>query len=284
MIIWFSSGRGLADFAAPMVRFAWPILVLIAMFAFVGWPWANSQTQGMRDQYERRSDIDRIAPGEFQESAGRNRVFFIDKDTADGTTASNVFISSIERNRQLVTSARSGKVETVDKTRFLMLNNGQRLERPLDNTGLKISEFETYGAKVGSDEASTPDSLPARAQTTRALLANPTLVNRAELSWRLGMLLAAANFVLLALAVASVNPRVGRSGNLVFALFAFVIYYNMLNLGQGWVGSGSIGSAPFLLALHGGVFLIAVAWLAKRHNNWGFGGRRAASAQPSGTA
>jgi lipopolysaccharide export system permease protein len=274
MVIWFSSGRGLADFVQPLFRFAWPVLLLIAVLALVGWPWANSQTQGMRDQYERRGDIDRVAPGEFQESAGRNRVFFIDKETANGTVASNVFISSVERNRQIVTSARSGKVESINDTRYLMLSNGQRLERPLDKSGLKISEFDSYGAKTGSDAAASPDSAPARARTTAALLANPTPIYKAELGWRVGMFLAAINFVLLALAVASVNPRVGRSGNLLFALFAFVIYYNMLNLGQGWVGAGRIGSGSFLLMLHGGVFLLALLWLAKRHNNWGRGMRQ----------
>ncbi|MEP6721816.1 MAG: LPS export ABC transporter permease LptF [Variovorax sp.] len=278
MIIWFSSGRGLTDFIEPLFRFSWPVLLLIAVLSLVGWPWANSQTQGMREQYERRGDIDRVAPGEFQESSGRNRVFFIDKDTANGTVASNVFISSIERNRQIVTSARSGKVESINDTRYLMLSNGQRLERPLDKTGLKISEFDTYGAKTGSNVAASADNTPARARTTMALLANPTPVYRAELAWRIGMLLAAINFVLLALAVSSVNPRVGRSGNLLFALFAFVIYYNILNLGQGWVGSGRVSASVFLLMLHGGVFMLALLWLAKRHNNWGLRARRPAPA------
>ena len=277
MVIWFSSGRGLSDFVNPLFRFAWPILLLIAVLALVGWPWANSQTQGMRDQYERRGDIDRVAPGEFQESSGRNRVFFIDKDTANGTVASNVFISSIERNRQIITSARSGKVESINDTRYLMLSSGQRLERPLDKTGLKISEFDTYGAKTGSDVPNSAANAPARARTTMALLANPTPIYRAELAWRVGMLFAAINFVLLALAVSSVNPRVGRSGNLLFALFAFVVYYNMLNLGQGWVGSGRLGAGAFMLMLHGGVFVLALLWLAKRHNNWGRAGRAAAA-------
>jgi lipopolysaccharide export system permease protein len=60
----------------------------------------------MRERYEWRSDIERVAPGEFRESAGRP-VFFIDKDARDSATASNVFISSIERNLRIVTSARS---------------------------------------------------------------------------------------------------------------------------------------------------------------------------------
>ncbi len=275
MVIWFSSGRGLADFAAPLFRFSWPVLLLVAVFALVGWPWANSQTLGMRAQYERRSDIERVAPGEFRESAGRNRVFFIDKDTPDGATATNVFISSVERNLQVITSARSGRIESIDDSRYLMLTNGQRLERKLDQTGLKISEFETYGAKVGSDVDASTDSAPVRARTTMALLQDQSPVNRGELGWRLGMLFAAINFVLLALTLSSVNPRVSRSGNLLFALVAFVLYYNMLNLGQSWVASGRYSMGGFMLALHGGTLLIGLAWLAKRHHNWTRPGRRA---------
>ncbi|WP_431112180.1 LPS export ABC transporter permease LptF [Variovorax paradoxus] len=272
MVIWFSSGRGLVDFVQPLFRFAWPVLALIAIMALLGWPWANSQTIGMRAQYERRSDIERVTPGEFRESAGRIRVFFIDKDTPDGATATNVFIWAIERGLQITTSARSGRVENVGEHRYLMLSNGQRVERPLVQTatsGLKISEFETYGTRAGGNDSFTADTTPARAKPTLQLLREPGDANRGELAWRIGMLLAAINFVLLALTVSSVNPRVGRSGNLLLALFAFVVYYNMLNLGQSWISSGRYGMGSFMLLLHGGVLLIGVAWLALRNNNWG---------------
>jgi lipopolysaccharide export system permease protein len=275
MVIWFSSGRGLADFVLPLFRFAWPVLLLVALFALVGWPWANSQTQGMREQYERRSDIERVAPGEFRESAGRLRVFFIDKDAPDSSTATNVFISSIERNLQIITSARSGRIENIGEARYLMLSNGQRIERPLTPAGLKISEFDTYAAKIGSDAGISTDATPARARTTLSLIREPNAINLGELCWRIGMLFAATNFVLLALALSSVNPRVGRSGNLLFALFAFVLYYNMLNLGQNWVSAGRFSMGGFMLALHGGALLLGLAWLAKRHNNWTRRARRA---------
>ena len=83
MVIWFSSGKGLASFLAPMVRFAWPVLLVIALLSIFVWPWSNQQIQDMKDRFERRSDIDRIAPGQFQESANGSRVFFIDRDTPD---------------------------------------------------------------------------------------------------------------------------------------------------------------------------------------------------------
>lgn len=268
MVIWFSSGRGLGDFVRPLFRFAWPMLVLIAVFALVGWPWANSQIQGMRDRYQQRGDIERVAPGEFRESAGRIRVFFIDKDTPDGATASNVFISSIERNTQIVTSARNGRIETVGDSRYLMLGNGQRLERPLGGTELKISEFETYGAKFGDDADVVSGVTPLRNRSTLSLLRDASNPSRGELSWRISMLLAAVNFVILALSLSIVNPRVGRSGNLLFALFAFVVYFNLLNLGQSWVSSGRFAMGTYLLALHGGVLVCCLAWLAMRHYGW----------------
>ena len=71
-----------------------------------------------------------------------------------------------------------------------------------------------------------------------------------------------------ALALANVNPRVGRSGSLAFAFFAFVLYFNLLLLGEGWIAGGRFNFPAFMLALHGGALALSLLWLAKRHNNW----------------
>jgi lipopolysaccharide export system permease protein len=88
------------------------------------------------------------------------------------------------------------------------------------------------------------------------------------LSWRLGMALTAFNFVLLAVAVSTSNPRAGKSGNLMFLLFAFVVYYNLLNMGQSWVMSQKVHWLDMMVWMHGGVFALSSLWLAKRHFNW----------------
>src|ERR1700747_59346 len=97
---------------------------------------------------------------------------------------------------------------------------------------------------------------------------DPTPVNLGELGWRLGLALATVNFIVIAVTVSSVNPRAGRSGNLVFALFAFIVYYNFINLTQSWVTTGRPSFGGVMLFLHGGVFVLASLWLAKQHNNW----------------
>ena len=73
--------------------------------------------------------------------------------------------------------------------------------------------------------------------------------------------------MLLAVATTVSNPRAGRSGNLMFTLFAFILYFNFLNIGQRWVGSGQLSLSSLLLMLHGSVFVICTVWLIKRQRN-----------------
>jgi lipopolysaccharide export system permease protein len=268
MVVWFTSGRGLAGFLMPLMHFAWPILLVITLMALFVWPWTNQQTQNMQNRYEQRGDLDRIAPGQFQESSSGNRVFFIDRDLAGEQASNNVFIASTEKGKSSITTARSGRIETRDNAQFLMLDNGQRLENVIGQSALKISDFEEYGSKTGDVETANAMAPEAKLLSTRNLIKAPTRSNRGELAWRLGLALAAFNIVILALALASVNPRGGRSSNLIFVLLTFVVYNNLVNVGQSWIFSGVVSFGGLLLALHGGVMVLSLAWLAKRHFNW----------------
>ena len=268
MVVWFTSGQSLASFLKPMFRFAWPVLVVVALSALFVWPWANQQTKNMQIRYQQRSDLDRVAPGQFQESSSGNRVFFIDRDATDKKDSANVFIASTDKAKNSVTTAQSGRVEQRDQAQFLLLSNGQRLENNVLQPGLKLSEFEEYGTKTGDASSLGESPNEAKLLSTRDLIKNLTRGNLSELAWRVGLALSAINFVVLAVALASVNPRGGRSGNILFVLLLFVVYNNLLNLGQSWIALGIVSFSVFLTVLHGGVLLLATAWLAKRHYNW----------------
>jgi lipopolysaccharide export system permease protein len=231
------------------------------------WPWSNQQIQELKDRYGKRGDLERVAPGEFQESASGRRVFFLEKDSPDNKSGKNIFISANESGKETVISARSGHVETRADAQFLVLSNGQQLERTR-GVQLKISEFSEFASRIGGSELGASDSAPARTLSTFALWRDPTPVNLGELAWRLGLAFAAFNLVVIAITVSSVNPRAGRSGNLVFALFAFIVYYNLLNLGQSWISNSRVTFGGLLLGLHVGVMLAGAFWLAKQHNNW----------------
>lgn len=270
MVIWFGAGMGLRSMLAPLFRFSWPILLAIAALALFALPWANSQIDDIKNHYERRGDLERVQPGRFQESADGSRVFFVDKSTLDQRTGNNVFIATTENGKQTVTTARGGRIDNIGNDQFLLLERGQRLESSLDKFDLKISEFEQYGAKIGNGAFSGKDTPALSTLSSRELVATPSPRFLGELSWRLGFVLAAANLIIIAIASSRINPRVGRTGNLVFSMFAFQVYLNFLNLGQNWIASEQIGFGTFMLALHGGALAVGLMWLAKRHNNWGW--------------
>ncbi|MEY4980010.1 MAG: export transporter permease LptF [Pseudomonadota bacterium] len=268
MIVWFASGRSLAGFLEPVLRFAWPVLLSIFVLVLLVWPWSNQQTDELRARFQQRSDLERVAPGQFQESSDGRRVFFIDKDTGGDMQARHIFIASQETDgRQIITSARSGRLEWVNDQQLLLLNNGQRLEIAPDQRRIRVSEFEEYSTVVNSKASIAGSNRGLKALPTWELMRQPTPAHQGELGWRLGMGLTAFNFVLIAVAATAGNPRAGRGGNLSFTLFAFLVYYNLLNLGENWVSKGVIGIWGFTLALHGSALLLTLLWLAKRHYN-----------------
>ncbi|MDM7455760.1 MAG: LPS export ABC transporter permease LptF [Tepidimonas sp.] len=274
MVIWHMSGLGLGRFVRPVVRFAWPIWVAIAALMAFAAPWSQQQRDEMRARYEQRSDLERIAPGQFQESSGGRRVFFIDRDTQNGRAGRNVFIVSVERDgSESIVSARTGRVVMQDGVTYLVLENGQRLWRAAPSNlesqeTLQLSEFEQHWQRVHGDSATATYTSRRGALPTLVLLRDGSPASRAELAWRAGMVISAINLALLAIAAAASNPRAGKSGNLLFMLLAFITYYNLLNLGNDWIARERVGALSFMLALHGGAALGALLWMAHREHPW----------------
>ncbi len=268
MVIWQSSGRSSVGLVKPALVFAAPVLVVVASLALVVWPWTNAQTREIRDRYEKRGDLERIKPGEFQESASGNRVFFIDKDSPSDLEGTHIFIAAQEKGLQTITSARTGRVELKGEDRYLVLNNGQRIEiNPLKNE-IKVIEFKEHGAKLGESAIELSET-EAQATQPWNLLKNPIPVNMGELTWRIGLALGAFNLVLLGIAIPYVNPRTGRTGSLVMAMLTFFIYYNLINVSRNAVASGQWNLWGMLVLLHVPVFLLVLFGLWWRNEQLG---------------
>jgi lipopolysaccharide export system permease protein len=248
--------------------FAAPVLLLVAGLALVVWPWTNAQTHEIRERYEKRGDLERVKPGQFQESASGNRVFFIDKDSLSDIEGTHVFIASQEKGLQTITSAQTGKVELKGEDRYLVLNEGQRIEiNPLKNE-IKVIEFKQHGAKLG-DSPLELSELEAQSAMPWVLMKNPVPVNLGELTWRIGLAIGAFNLVLLGVAIPYVNPRSGRTGSLVMAMLTFFIYYNLINVSRNAVASGQWGMPAMLFILHVPVTalgLIGLWWRSEQIN------------------
>jgi lipopolysaccharide export system permease protein len=261
MAIWFASGVGLGAFVRPVLRTSWPVLLVVALLLLFVWPWGNRSSIELRERYQQRSDLSRVTPGVFQSSSDGRRVFFVERESADGVNARNVFILSRQDHSESVTSARAGRLEADGDKRYLVLEKGQRNDVDLRSGERNLSSFDNYRVLVSDRAARAAENRPPRTLPTLDLINRPNPRNLGELAWRLGLLFATANLLLLGIGLAATNPRRASNWNLLFALLAFFVYYNLVNLSQSWIGSERVGAASTVLVLHGSAFALAMALL-----------------------
>lgn len=281
MTIWFASGVSLARFVRPVLRMSWPVLLLVLVLAMFVWPWVNQRGVELKDRYERRSDLSRVAAGQFQSSADGRRVFFIDRDTEDASVGRNVFVMTVQGDTEAVTSARAGRIEFEGADRYIRLERGQRSEQNVQSNEKTLAQFESYRALVDEKVTDSMANLPPTARTTLELLRQPTRAFQGELTWRIGLVLGAVNLLLLAVGLSATNQRRPGSWNLLLSLLAFIVYFNLINLSQSWTASGRAGMGTLLLTIHGGAFVLALGllwWRDHAQSRAGWRRRRSAAA------
>ena len=262
MAVWHASGVGLARFVKPVLRMAWPVLAIIVALVLVVWPWGNEQSLEMRKRYQQRPDVSRVAPGVFQTSRDGSRVFFVERDLDDASgraEARNVFVLTQRDDREAVIAARRGHLEARGEDRWLVLESGRRHEVDTVTGDKSVASFDRYEIIAGEKALRRAEDEAPRTKSTLRLMTDRTPIHQGELTWRFGLALGACNLLLLAIGLASRNPRRPSNWNLLFALLAFIVYYNLINLSQVWVARGRLGMGTALLVLHGGVFLLALA-------------------------
>jgi lipopolysaccharide export system permease protein len=247
MVIWFSSGRSLLDWILPVLGFVTPVAVLVALVAFVGGPWATRQSNEYQARFSQREDISRVSAGQFRESASAGRVFYVESLTDDNTEVRNVFVSQFDAQRELIVVSQKGQIEVMPNgDRYLVLEKGRRYDGEPGSSSLRLMEFERYGLLLEGRADVSGSGASARTMGLLDLLADPSRTNLAELNWRLSLPISAFLMALLAIPLSAVNPRLGRSVNLILALLIYVVYNNMLSVVSAWIGQGRL---PFLVGV-----------------------------------
>lgn len=268
MVIWRTAGVGRMALLMSILRFAWPVLVLIGALTLFAWPWANQQTSALQLRFEQRSDISRVAPGQFRESASGRRVFFIDKGAQAGGVARDVFIRDETTGQSVLITAQSAQIERIDGQRYLVLRDGHRYVHTPGQTNYTITTFKALDYRL--DDSTALDAVSPDKGGTVNWVAQPNrnvptiyLFNPAipawlgELSWRVGVPLSAGLLALMALPLSAGSVRTGRAGSMIAAILIYLIYANVLNVMQGWIAEKRVDLFSGVLLVHG----VAVAAL-----------------------
>ncbi|HEY6825787.1 MAG TPA: LptF/LptG family permease, partial [Gemmatimonadaceae bacterium] len=214
-------------------------------------------------QLETRDDISVVTPGLFREFTRANLVVFVEAINPIDNTVRNVFLHSVENNLDSTTVAARGRLEDMPNgDRFIVLEHGRRYQGTPGTPDYRVVEFEKLGRRI---EPSEVRALPTstKAMPTAALVVSNGRVERAELFWRISVPISAIMLTLLAVPLAYVNPRMGRSFNLVAAAFLYMLYSNCLNIVQSMIAQGRLEMWAGLLLPH--VIALLVVVLLFRH-------------------
>jgi len=240
MVVWFASGVSLLNWIKPVMSFGIPIVALTASLTFFGTPWANRQSTELKERYEKRDDIAKVSPGKFQESASSDRIFFVESVAGDLGKVQNIFVNTMNSGRSSVIVAKEGAIE-IDKNgdKFVVMSKGRRYDGLPTEPDFQMMQFERYGILMASQTKALVEDKSAKSMSLSELLDNQSSsYNQGELLWRVSLPLMAAILMFLAVPLGFVNPRVGRSANLIIALLLVVLYLNMTNIVQASVVQG----------------------------------------------
>lgn len=275
MVVWFTSGLSLRDWVQPVLRCAIPMAILIALITFYAAPWAYRQMSEYRQRYELRSDLSKVTVGQFIETENGKRIFFTESPQRPEDELGQVVARIIDDEGWInVISANSAHIETAENgDRFLVLNEGQRYDLQPGQTQLRLVSFERYGVRLESkDEQSSPENIRAKAEQQikgrpiDQLLQDQNPKSWAQIMWRLALPLAVLNLCLLAIPLGAVNPRLGKSGDILIAGLIGLLYMNLINLSRGWIASSALSFGIGVWAVHA-VFaslMVYLFWLRLR--------------------
>ncbi|CAM3991401.1 LPS export ABC transporter permease LptF [Bordetella bronchialis] len=272
MVVWFASGLSLADWLRPVMRVAVPVAVMVAVLTLVASPWAYRQIGEYRQRFEQRSDLSKVTAGQFGESQDGARVFFAEEPTSKGDELGHVFARVIDPEWLSVLTAASAHTQTQPNgDRFLVLSAGHRYDLKPGSAEFRMSTFDQYGVRLESKSTADPAAearaaaeRSSKARSTMQLMEDNTPNAWAQVMWRVSMPLAALILAVMAIPLGAVNPRLGRSGDLLIAGLVALLYMNLINLFRAWIGDGRIPFGVGWWPVHAIVLAFAAYLMMRR--------------------
>ena len=265
MVIWFGAGLPLTAWLKPVMLFALPQIAVIAALSLFISPWA-AQMAGQyatharharrrvarqpgrvrRDRQPPARVLRRVGVGRFERGAEHLRQLGAAEPQRREHEPQRPHRDRAERrplHRARAGPALRGRARRpgVPRHRVRPLRRAHR------------------DARRASEVAPTHKNLP-----TWALIINPTNQNLGELLWRVGIPISALVLVLLAIPMSFVNPRAGRSANLLFALLTYIVYSNLLSVSQARVAQGRMDFGVGWWLVHAGMIVLLVVMFAQR--------------------
>jgi lipopolysaccharide export system permease protein len=260
-------GVGPGTLYRPFIVLAVCLAALTAALSFQIGPWAGRRAETLFREAQRLIQFTPFEPGRFKEVANGRAVFYTAQLGAGGDM-DLVFARVSEQGGMAIVTAQHGSqdLDRVTGERILKLDKGYRYSGQPGRADYQIVRFDTFTTRV------SPPTMPylagkRKTRETGQLLGSDDPEDQAELQWRIAAPITVLLLALIAVPLAHTSPRAGRYGKLVLGIVAYLVYTNLLALGQAWVAKGYVTAAVGLWWVHGFAAVLAF-WLIANRVGW----------------
>mgnify|MGYP001592188548 CR=1 FL=1 len=264
-------GLGLRRFYKPFLWLALAIASLTALLAFGLGPWAGREVDRSLRDARTSVQYSPFEPGRFKTVASGRATFYGATADAEGRVQT-VFAQIEEDGGASIVTAQTG-VQALDEAtgeRILTLNQGQRYYGEPGRADYDIIAFDSLTTRV-APPPTLALSGKRKTRETQSLIGSEDLADQAELQWRIAAPVSVFLLALLAVPLSHLAPRAGRYSKLIWGILAYLIYSNLLGLGQTWIAKGVMPAAIGLWWVHALMGMLLL-WILQQRMG-GFTGR-----------
>ena len=243
MPVIISIGIGPRRLLRPLMLLVVPFMLVIGACSLWLGPWARQYSQQMIEVGQRSLLVAGLEAGRFVELPGGGGVVYANAMSNDGTYLGRVFVYRQDGGRMDITSARTGTLNVDGTSRYLKLDEGFRVEGPMDGgKDYRLMRYASNEMRLPDAEARGVGDDPEM-MSTLALLPDARPEARAQLHFRITPPLLTLAFALLAVPLARSPPRQARWGRIILGFLAYVMGMNLMLLGTDWLSDGTLPSA-----------------------------------------
>lgn len=234
---------------------------LAAFNAFWLTPFANNKELQVMEHLEADTGLELLIKGQIQGTPDGQAVVFVNDITNKGRDLHHVFIAQpvpVGSMRPNVVVSEKGFIsEGEDGKQLLELKDGIRYEGIPGQLDYGVTEYESYHVLIGQREVRQKDrdwdALP-----TMELWGQTSLHARAELQWRISLVLCIPLMTMIVLPLSEVNPRQGRFAKLFPAILIYLTYFLSISAAKSAIEEGALSPEIGLWSVNVAAFFLAV--------------------------
>lgn len=257
-------GIGFKRLYRPLLMVTLPITLLMLVLTLYVMPPIARQGQLVKAGVQARSELSGLVAGRFNESKDGSSIMFMERQSNDGRFMENIFLHRDEQDTTSIeTASRARHYQDKEGRSFMLFSNGQYYQGTPGQSDYRITRYETHAIHIPENELGNAITRNDELSTAE-LWGSDNPNHRGELQWRLSIPLATLLLAVLALPLSYTTPRKGRYSKLALAILIYLMYSNLLGVGQTWVERQMVPSWLGIWWVHGFVLVLILFWWLRR--------------------